>query len=352
MILQSDGLHITLIADDMPPLDTTIDAIFAEIYTAYQTAYQDQMPILAATIKQELRKNPVTNAVPASIQDIAADSILIADNSNPLDTLSDLSDKISHLASCYESDLTMRHCSCKKNFKEILGSLSFIKFFPELKELSKDDYQHYFLSFVDDIFYTYWVLQLHRAFEIPVKYEKLPYLHGSPKSTQCVAKFKNQLITNLSDFGTRQFAFSFSLIDLSFQYEINYFNDFIYLLLVLYLKNADKSNLLICPICGKCTTRNRKDAICCCSEHATQFKKLRDTILLGNKDTLLKVWTRARKRTNKMANEYDWQTAYDSWYNNAKAIYATAKKAGWKPTVLDQKLKELWENQVKGLPKK
>ena len=84
MILQSDGLHITLIADDMPPLDTTIDAIFAEIYTAYQTAYQDQMPILAATIKQELRKNPVTNAVPASIPDIAADSILIADNSNPL----------------------------------------------------------------------------------------------------------------------------------------------------------------------------------------------------------------------------------------------------------------------------
>ena len=52
MILQSNGLHITLIADDMHPLDTTIDAIFTEICTAYQ----DQMPILAATIKQVLKK--------------------------------------------------------------------------------------------------------------------------------------------------------------------------------------------------------------------------------------------------------------------------------------------------------
>ena len=53
-----------------------------------------------------------------------------------------------------------------------------------------------------------------------------------------------------------------------------------------------------------------------------------------------------------MANEYDWPTAYDNWYSNARAIYATAKTATWKPTVLDQKLNELWENQTKGLPKK
>lgn len=347
MILQSNGLHITLIADDMHPLDTTIDAIFTEICTAYQ----DQMPILAATIKQVLKKNPVANTVSASLPGTVTGELLVADSINVLDTFSNLDDKIRYLASCYKSDLTMRHSSCQENFKNILGSLSFIKFFPELKELSEDDYQ-YFLSFVDDIFYTYWVLQLHRAFEIPVKYEEIPYLHGSPKSNQGVAKFKNLLITNLSDFGTRQFAFSFSPIDLSFQYEINYFDDFIYLLLVLYLKNADKSNLLICPVCGKFTTRSRKDAICCCSEHATQFKKLRDTILLGDKDTLLRVWTRARKRNNKMANEYDWPTAYDNWYSNARAIYATAKTATWKPAVLDQKLNELWENQTKGLPKK
>ena len=63
MILQSNGLHITLIADDMHPLDTTIDAIFTEICTAYQ----DQMPILAATIKQVLKKNPVANTVSASL---------------------------------------------------------------------------------------------------------------------------------------------------------------------------------------------------------------------------------------------------------------------------------------------
>ena len=50
--------------------------------------------------------------------------------------------------------------------------------------------------------------------------------------------------------------------------------------------------------------------------------------------------------------EYDWPTAYDNWYSNARAIYATAKTATWKPAVLDQKLNELWENQTKGLPKK
>lgn len=347
MILQSDGLHITLIADDMPPLDTTIDAIFSEIYMAYQ----NRMPILAATIKQEIKKNPVTNTVSVSIPDIAAGSILIADNSNRLDTLSDLSDKIMYLAECYRSDLTMSVMQ-SGNFVKILQSLSFANHFPDIAEITEQDFISYPLPLVVNILYTYWVVQLHSAFDIPLKYDKLPYLYGNTKNAQVSVQFKNMLITNLSDFRMRQFKFSFSPLDLSFQFEADNLGDFIYLLLVLFLKNADKSNLLICPICGKCTIRNRKDAICCCSEHATQFKKMRDIILLGEKDALPKVWTRARKRTNKMANEYDWQTAYDSWYNNAKAIYATAKTAGWKPTALDQKLKELWENQVKGLPKK
>lgn len=96
-------------------------------------------------------KNPVANTVSASLPGTVTGELLVADSINVLDTFSDLGDKIRYLASCYKSDLTMRHSSCQENFKKILGSLSFIKFFPELKELSEDDYQ-YFLSFVDDIF--------------------------------------------------------------------------------------------------------------------------------------------------------------------------------------------------------
>ncbi len=110
MILQSNGLHITLIADDMHPLDTTIDAIFTEICTAYQ----DQMPILAATIKQVLKKNPVANTVSASLPGTVTGELLVADSINVLDTFSDLGDKIRYLASCYKSDLTMRHSSIPK----------------------------------------------------------------------------------------------------------------------------------------------------------------------------------------------------------------------------------------------
>ena len=93
MILQSNGLHITLIADDMHPLDTTIDAIFTEICTAYQ----DQMPILAATIKQVLKKNPVANTVSASLPGTVTGELLVADSINVLDTFSDLGDKIRYL---------------------------------------------------------------------------------------------------------------------------------------------------------------------------------------------------------------------------------------------------------------
>lgn len=125
MILQSNGLHITLIADDMHHWIPLLMRFYGNLY-----GIPDQMPILAATIKQVLKKNPVANTVSASLPGTVTGELLVADSINVLDTFSDLGDKIRYLASCYKSDLTMRHSSCQENFKKILGSPFFYKVFP------------------------------------------------------------------------------------------------------------------------------------------------------------------------------------------------------------------------------
>lgn len=308
MIVQADGLNLALIIDNNQPLKKCVDDIFYEIYLTYR------------------------------------DFISLPNfKDNSLMHFISLDDKLEYIAEAPASWLDTQYW--QHDFLPKFSKLSLFSFFPDT---TNDDIA---LAF-SDMIKTYWKVHLCKAFKAPITYSNLPFLYGELKNPFQPVWINHGVITNLSDYNFRQFKFSVSPVDLSLRYEVNDFRAFVALCLLLYLKNINNSNFIICPICGRSVMKKRADAICCCTEHAAAFGKIKVDLISGQKDTLAKIWTRARKRTNKMANEYDWQEPYNQWYNSAKSLYAAAKKAAISPSELDQQLIDLWNNCTKGLPRK
>ena len=308
MIVQADNLNLTLIADNGQILEKSVDDIFSELYSLYGNYI------------------PLPNF-----------------NDQSLAHFFNIEDQIEYIAEAPTSWSDLNYPT--PNFLEISKISFFYTFFPGT---SSDDISYAF----SQVMRTYWKVQFCKAFKCKLDYAKLPFLYGSLKDPFQTVWLTHGIIDNLTDFAPRQFKFSVSPNDLSFRYEVDDFYDFVALCLLLYLKNPVYSKLTICPICGKAITKKRLDAICCCTEHAAAFGKIKIDFVAGKKDTLSKVWTRARKRTNKMANVYDWQEIYNQWYLEGKALYTEAKKAALSPAEFDKQLIELWDNLTKGQARK